>query len=180
MFFKNSPPYALQKLSAICLTTLGVSLEQLDESELLSNDEVKAHLAGAKAARVSLDFQLVLEELAKALFIALEHAPGLEQIDAGRAKAEDALKLTAFGISANDFLRLQEFLPRVSGFTSGPEGQVEIEGVLWKQSGFGHPANWRDDVADFCLSACLSAVLSIQDAPLFLTHANFPMCTTIK
>jgi len=153
-----------EKLSSLCQATLSISLEELDESELLSNGEARAHLLAAKTARTSQDFKLALEELAKVLFIALEDAPGLGRIEVGRAKAEDALKLTAFGVSANDFLRLQEFLPMVSGYPSGEDWQFQIEGVLWKQSGFGHPGNWRDDVADFCISTCSSVALSIQNA----------------
>jgi len=153
-----------EKLSSLCQATLSISLEELDESELLSNGEARAHLLAAKTARTSQDFKLALEELAKVLFIALEDAPGLGRIEVGRAKAEDALKLTAFGVSANDFLLLQEFLPMVSGYPSGEDWQFQIEGVLWKQSGFGHPGNWRDDVADFCISTCSSVALSIQNA----------------
>jgi hypothetical protein len=153
------------KVSSICRATLDISLEELDESELLSNSKVRAHLITAKAARVSQDFKLVLEELSKALFFSLEDAPGFGHIKVGRVNAEDALKLTAFGVSANDFLRLQEFLPMVSTFPTGTDWQFDVEGVLWKQSGFGHPGNWRDDVADFCTSTCLSVALSIQNAP---------------
>jgi hypothetical protein len=153
-----------EKLSGICLATLGITIEEIDESGLLVSDQVRAHLAAAKTARTSQDFKLALEELAKALFFSLEDTPGLGQIRVGRANAEDALKLTAFGVSANDFLRLQEFLPMVSSWPSGPDLRSEIEGALWKQSGFGHPGNWREEVADFCISTCLSVALCIQNA----------------
>jgi hypothetical protein len=162
------------KLSGMCHATLDISLEELDESELLANDEVRAHLVAAKAARTSQDCKLVLEELAKALFLALEQTPSLERIQVGRANAEDALKLTAFGVSANDFLRLQEFLPMVSVSAWLPVGYSEIEGVLWKQSEFGHPGNWRDEVADFCINTCLSVALSIQNAPPVPYPREFP------
>jgi hypothetical protein len=152
------------KLSSICQATLGIALKELDESDLLSNGEVRAHLDAAKTARSSQDFKVALEEVAKALFVALEDAPSLGGIEVGRAKAEDALKLTAFGVSANDFLRLQEFLPKVSSSLWVANGQTEIEGVLWKQSGSGHPGNWREEVADFCIEAGLSVALSIQNA----------------
>ena len=52
----------------------------------------------------------------------------------------------------------------VSAFPTGSDWQLDIEGVLWKQSTFGHPGNWREEVADFCISACLSVALSIQNA----------------
>jgi hypothetical protein len=42
--------------------------------------------------------------------------------------------------------------------------------ALWKQSEFGHPGNWREEVADFCIGAYLRVALSIQNAP-WLPHA---------
>jgi hypothetical protein len=154
-----------EKLSSICQATLDISLEELDESELLANAETRTHLAAAKKARASQDFKLALEEIGKALFVSLEDAPDVGGIRVGRAKAEDALKLTAFGISANDFLRLQEFLPMISGFPLVLTEKREPLEVLWKQSGFGHPGNWREDVIDFCIGTYLNVALSIQNAP---------------
>ncbi|HTT32056.1 MAG TPA: hypothetical protein VMH48_00515 [Methylomirabilota bacterium] len=162
-----------QRLSSLCEAALNISLEALDESEFVSNNEVKAHLTSAKQARERGEFKIALEELAKALFRALESTPGLEEIKTGRAKAEDALKLTGFGVSANDFLRLQEFLPMVSAVPA-PDWRLEIiEGVLWKQSDFGHPANWREDVVDFCIRTCLSVAISVQNAPSLPSPREF-------
>lgn len=94
----------------------------------------------------------------------MESAPDVGGIRVGHAKTEDALKLTAFGISANDFLRLQEFLPMVSGLPLLLTETRETPEVEWKQSEFGHPGNWNDDVVDFCMSTCLNVALSIQNA----------------
>jgi hypothetical protein len=151
-----------EKISGICREVLGISLDEVDESELLLNPDAKVHFSLAKEARASGEFRLALEEIGKALFISLENAAGLEGVRVGRAKAEDALKLTAFGISVNDFLRLQEFLPMVSA--PPPDLSVPTE-VLWQQSGFGHPGNWRKDVVDFCIGAYLGVALGIQNAP---------------
>jgi len=152
-----------EKLSSLCQTTLGISLDELDESELLINDEARAHLVAAEKARSSQDFKLAIEEIGKALFVSLEDAPDVGAIQVGETKAEDALKLTAFGISANDFLRLQEFLPIISGLPLIlTETRVPLE-VYWKQTEFGHPGNWNDDVVGFCLSTCLNVALSIQN-----------------
>ena len=154
----------LEKLSAICKATLGVALGDLDESELVTNETAKAHLTSAKQAKASQDFKRALEDIGKALFVSLEDAPDVGRIRVGRANAEDALKLTAFGVSANDFLRLQEFLPMVSGPPSFAERSEPTE-ILWKQSEFGHPGNWREEVVDFCIGAYLNVALSIQNAP---------------
>jgi Dolichyl-phosphate-mannose-protein mannosyltransferase len=104
--------------------------------------------------------------------LSLEAAPDVGGITVGRAKAEDALKLTAFGASANDFLRLQEFLPMISGFPPGLSGSPYPLDVFWKQNGFGHPGNWREDVVEFCISTYLNVALSIQHAPSILICAG--------
>jgi len=153
------------KLSQLCSATLGISLEDADESELLSNAEVKTFLAEARTAAASQDFRLALEAIGKALFVTLEDAPDMGVIDVGRAKAEDALKLTAYGVSANDFLRLQEFMPRVSGLPLWATSAREPLEVGWVQSQFGHPVNWNGEVVDFCLRTCIHAALSLQGAP---------------
>ena len=146
-----------EKLSTLCQATLNVSLEELDESELLENHEAKAYLSSAKQARSSGDHRIALEELGKALFVSLEAAPDMTQITVGRPRAEDALKLLAFGVPANDFLKLQEFLPIVLRRGEEPD-------IHWKQSKFGHPGNWREETVDFCLSTYVNVALSIQNA----------------
>jgi hypothetical protein len=153
-----------EKLSSLCKETLAISLDDLDESELVLNDEARTHLAAAKKFREAQDFKGALGEIGKALFVGLDGSLDVGAVQVGRARAEDALKLTAFGISANDFLRLQEFLPMVSGWPSSLTPEREPLEVHWKQSGFGHPGNWRDDVVDFCMSACLGVLLGIQNA----------------
>lgn len=153
-----------EKLSSLCYATLAISLDDVDESELLINDEARRHVDAAKKARDAQEFKLAIEEIGKALFVSLDDAPDMGRIQVGRAKAEDALKLTAFGISANDFLRLQEFLPMVSGFPLFLTGKREPPDVYWKQNEFGHPGNWDDDVVGFCISTYLSVALGIQNA----------------
>jgi len=154
-----------EKLSSICQATLNASLEDLDESDLLASDEARAHLAAAKLAKSSQDFKLALEEIGNALFVSLQYAPDVGGIQVGQPKAEDALKLTAFGVPANDFLRLQEFLPQIfHGEWSESSNRWAPSEPLWKQTTYGHPGNWREDVIDFCIMACLNVALSIQNA----------------
>jgi hypothetical protein len=151
-----------EKISDLCRAILKISLDDVDESELLVDADAKAHFALAKEARANGEFRLALEELGKALFVSLDNATRGETIQVGRPNAEDALKLTAFGVSVNDFLRLQEFLPMISG---PPPNIFDPTEVLWKQSGFGHPGNWRAETVDFCIGAYLRVALGIQSAP---------------
>jgi hypothetical protein len=110
------------KLSGICHATLGTSLEELDESELLVNDRVTAHLVAAKAARTHQDFKRVLEELAKSLFLALEQTPGWNEykLDAPTRKMRSNsppsafLQTTFFG-----FRNFCQWYPYRHGFRSG-------------------------------------------------------------
>jgi hypothetical protein len=53
----------------------------------------------------------------------------------------------------------------ISGFPPGLSGSPYPLDVFWKQNGFGHPGNWREDVVEFCISTYLNVALSIQHAP---------------
>lgn len=144
------------KLSDLCRATLRVSLDQVSELDLLENSDVKAHLTSAKQCGASGNHKAGLEEVGKALCVALVDHPDLWDIKVGTVKAEDALKLTAFGIPANEFLRLQQFLPSVPMFFPNP---MEAS---WAQADFGHPGNWRQDSLEFCIEACLAVAVGIQ------------------
>lgn len=148
----------LERLSNLCGSVLGKRLERISELELVFDDEVRGHLEIASQFRRNGSYDLALEEIGKALCLALQDQPDLWAIEVGKPKAEDALKLTAFGIGANDFLRLQEFLPEVSKFFSEPFQ------IFWEQSKFGHPGNWRKEVVDFCLEQCRAIVIASQSS----------------
>ncbi len=148
----------LKRLSALCNSMLGKRLEDVSELELVLNADVRAHLESAHDLRDLGKHKEGLEEVGKALCVALQEQPDFWDIEVGNPKAEDALKLAAFGVAAHEFLRLQEFMPNVSRFLSEPFA------VLWEQSKFGHPGNWRPEVVDFCLSQCRLVALSVQTA----------------
>lgn len=147
-----------ERLSALCLACLGVSLGDIDELELVLNNQVRVYLSAAKTLAGSGEFRRSLEETAKALATALDYHSDLSEVQVGRPKAEDALRLTAYGIPANEFLRLQEFMPYTID-----EGEQSFK-FLWKQSQFGHPGNWRADTASFCIGAVLSVAVSLQNS----------------
>ena len=147
------------KLSDLCKATLEKSFEEVDEAELLNSEEARACFRSAQQAQALRDFKLALEELGKTLFITLEASSDFWEIEVGVAKATDALKLTAVGVPASDFLKLQEFLPNVSRFGPDPFN------IYWRQSKFGHPANWQHDTVDYCAKTCLKVALGIQNAP---------------
>ncbi len=74
------------------------------------------------------------------------------------ARPEDAIRVVGFGIHGNDFLALQQFLPRVRRYSS------EANILQWKQSAFGHPGNWREDSAEFCLRTFVDVAVKLQGA----------------
>jgi hypothetical protein len=147
-----------ERLSSACQAALGVALDDVDELELVQSAVVKDHLFAAKQLAALRQFKAALQEIGKALSVGLQENSDLWRIAVGRPKAEDALKLTAFGISANRFLRLQEFLPCVSVYLS------QTFRITWTQSKLGHPGNWRADAVEFCLKACLEVILGTQTA----------------
>lgn len=145
-------------VSIWCEKYLVISLDDLDESDMISDPNVRKQYDIAKKIFVDGDLKGVLENLAIALHLLFESNRALRNLHVGTPRAEDALKLSAFGVHANEFLALQEFLPRAY---SGANGQIKID---WEQEKFGHPVNWRQDSSEFCLKAFVSVALRIQDA----------------
>jgi hypothetical protein len=92
------------------------------------------------------------------MFFLFRESAGLRSLSIGRADATDAIKLSGFGVHANDYLVLQEFLPEVR------EKRDDTLEVIWRQESFGHPGNWREDAAIFCLKTFLDVALKIQAA----------------
>jgi hypothetical protein len=137
---------------------LGVSLDDLDESGLLRSPRVVAKYEAAKAAAEGQGYREAFERLAEGLQILFAENPALRGLQVGRPNPEDAIRLTGFGVHANDFLALQEFLPEVVN------GFLGVGVVRWKQSKFGHPGNWREDAVGFCLRVFLDVALKIQHA----------------
>ncbi|MCK4817870.1 hypothetical protein KA005_19015 [bacterium] len=137
-----------------CETYLEISFDDLDESDMISDADVKKQYDIAKQAFTDGDNKGVLENLAISLHLLFESNRALRDLHVGTPSAEDALKLSAFGVHANEFLALQEFLPSCY---SGAE-------IYWDQEKYGHPANWRQDAAEFCLKAFVSVAFRIQDA----------------
>jgi len=145
-------------VSTWCKQYLDCELDELDESTLISNQEIKQYFNLAQQAYRQDKYREVLENLALAAHALFRSNSVLRGLVVGNSRAEDALKLSAFGVHANDYLGLQEFLPQV---VERQRGTVEVK---WEQEKFGHPGNWRKEAADFCLRTFLHIALCIQDA----------------
>jgi len=152
-----------------CREYLGVAMEDLDESVLVASEQVKRRYDSAKEALSNRAYKAVFEQLALALESLIRENLALGSIQAGRARPEDAIRLSGFGVHANDFLALQEFLPQVEGFSDADFT------VRWKQSEYGHPGNWNEHIARFCLKTFLDVALKIQHAPWVPVAATFGM-----
>jgi hypothetical protein len=141
---------------------LGILLQiffaDLDESALLSDENVKCLYDRAKHSAAQREFKTALEEIALALSLVFEENSALRGLTAGDPSSDDAIKLSGFGVHANDFLALQQFLPQVGRY--GNEKGVP----QWKQSRFGHPGNWREQTVDFCLRTFVDVATKIQGA----------------
>ncbi len=145
-------------LSIWCQDLLNISLNGLDNSILIQNKEIKKLYDEAKKEETNGNYQQVLELLGKALYILFEENNALRAMPVGTSKAEDAIKLAAFGVHANDYLVLQDFLPKV---TQESDGDFSIR---WTQENFGHPGNWREESVSFCMRVFLDLALKIQNA----------------
>jgi hypothetical protein len=144
-------------MSVWCQEYLGLSLEDLDESNLISDDAVKTYYDAASEALKAGKYQQCFEQLSLACQNLFEGNRALRNLTVGTARAEDAIKLAAYGVHANDYLALQQFLPEVSEVEAGPL-------IRWQQEQFGHPGNWTKYNAEFAMRAFIDLALRIQDA----------------
>ena len=147
-------------ISVWCEKYLSISIDDLDESALISNADVKILVNKAKEKLNQGDYKGVLEEVAFAMQTLFDSNKALRNLVVGHARAEDAIKLSAFGVHSNDFLALQEFLPSLI-YRPGGAGRLFIK---WSQGKFGHPANWTQSTAEFSLRTFVNVTLRIQDA----------------
>ena len=144
-------------VSSWCKKYLNISFEDIDESDMISDPEIKKQYDIARKCFAENDYKSTLENIGRALYSLFESNKALRNLQVGKSRAEDALKLSAFGVHANEFLALQEFLPQITS----PDNELKIS---WEQENFGHPANWRQNAAEFCLKTFVSVTLRIQDA----------------
>jgi hypothetical protein len=149
---------AFQHIVKWCSDDLDESFADLDESALLLDRNVKRLYDEAKQSARGGDYKGTLEKLALALSIVFEENDALRGFEAGDASTEDAIRVVGFGIHGNDFLALQQFLPRVSRW--GAKAKVP----QWTQSAFGHPGNWRERSAEFCLRTFVDVAVKLQGA----------------
>jgi len=145
-------------VSGWCQDYLSLPLDDVDESALIRDTGVKQSYDSAVEAFHRDDYKAVFELLAFATGKLFDSNKALRNLVVGLPKAEDAIKLAAFGVHANDFLALQEFLPRL--VYSREHNPL----VKWEQEKHGHPANWNRDAAEFCLRTFVDVALRIQDA----------------
>jgi|GEM_PF-2327281 len=146
-------------ISECCKKYLDISFDDLDESDMLSDPEVKKLYDIAREKFSTADYKGVFETLAIALYSLFDSNQALRNLKVGIPRAEDAIKLSAFGVHANEFFALQEFLPRIYHNRASDRDEVG-----WDQEKFGHPANWRLATADFSLKTFIRIALCIQDA----------------
>ncbi len=117
-------------LSELCQQYLGLSLDDLDESALIKDREVKEWYDKAKNALQQGQYKESLEYLAYAAEALFKSNRALRNLTVGNPRAEDAIRLAAFGVHANDYLALQEFLPSLSF----KPGQYNKGVVRWEQA----------------------------------------------
>jgi hypothetical protein len=146
-------------VSEWCREYLGRSIDELDESVLIRDEKVKEWHKKAKEALEQGQFRESLEHLAYATEALFSSNRALRGLIIGKSRAEDAIKLAAFGVHANDYLALQEFLPSLV-LKRGHDQPA----VKWEQKKYGHPGNWTRYAAEFALKTFVDVALRIQDA----------------
>lgn len=145
-------------ISNWCLHYLKIEFADLDESYMISDPGVKELYYAAKEALAQNNYKGAFEIIACALRTLYDSNQALRNLRVGEPRAEDAIKLSAFGVHANEILVMQEFLPFVY---KTRDGQFKFN---WDQNKFGHYANWTDESVEFCLKTFVNVALRIQHA----------------
>ncbi len=145
-------------VSEWCMKYIGLPFEHIDESVLITDPGVQGYYQAALKSLSQQDYKQGLEQLGLATETLFNSNRALRNLSVGTPKAEDAIKLSAFGVHANDYLALQEFLPTI---IRKPDGEYK---VFWQQEKFGHPANWTKESLSFALKTFVHAAVRIQDA----------------
>jgi hypothetical protein len=151
------------------LRYLGLSLDELDDSVLLEDKDIKSNYDEARHLFSTGAYREVMEKLTLALRIVFDKHPALGDFSVGVPSAMYAIKLAAFGVDSNNFLSLQQFLPTVirkNNSTWEPR---------WDQKKYGHPGNWREDNAQFCLATFLDVAIKTQSAPWTPSPVEFDL-----
>ena len=143
-------------ISEWCADYLQLAFEELDQSVLIVDTDVRYLFQQAKKSVEQGLYQQAFEHIATALMVAFNKCNALSGFEAGKADAEQALRIASFGVPANDFLSLQHFLPYADSAGKNPP--------QWKQSQYGHAGNWSSLNAEFCLNTGVNVVVKIQDA----------------
>jgi len=144
-------------MNKICQEYLSIDIESLSEVDLIENANVRTFVRDAASAIDHEEWRSVLESLAKAMVSLFESNQALRGLAVGTPASEDAIKLASYGVHANDYLALQEFLPQAWK----SDDTITCE---WNVEKFGHPGNWRREPAEFCFSTFLHLAICIQHA----------------
>lgn len=169
--WKRVGPLTWDYISDWCNEYLGLALEDLDQSALIADLKVKEDYAASCEACRNREFKKLLEHLGVACNALFWSNRALNSLSVGVARTEDAIKLTAFGVRANEYLALQQFLPKVLKFPSVQKPPV----IIWDQKKYGHPANWTETNVRFCLRAFVELALRIQNADSIPGPSEFLM-----
>lgn len=164
-----------EHVSDWCSEYIGFALDDLDQSALIANPDVKTHFESARESLTNAMFKESLEKLGLACYALFKSNQALRNLVVGQARAEDAIKLAAFGVHANDYLALQEFLPFV-----GISFRSQEPLLRWEQKQYGHPGNWTEANAHFCLNTFLQVALRIQDADFIPGALEFDLLYQYK
>jgi hypothetical protein len=140
-----------------CTKYLDLAIDQLDESALIETLEIRQEFSRARSLFSSQAYKEVLESVALALNRLFRSNVALRGLIVGDSSAKTAVKLAGFGVHANDFIALQEFLPSVNTIGDQPT-------ISWAREKYGHPGNWTEHSAYFCWQTAVRIAIQIQHA----------------
>lgn len=149
-------------LNDACLAVFNLRLIEVDTSDLIEDVEAHSLIKEAKQLKKDEFFKESLEKTGLALDRINWSPSNLPYISLGKADPHLALLLSGYGIDPSSFIVLQELLPR-----------IQLNGPKWTLHQNGHPHNWVEENASFCLDTAVQIILLLQRAPHRPRPINF-------
>ncbi len=115
--------FVFQHIMKWCQDLLGIPFGDLDESASLQDEDAKRLYDGAKQSAAQGHFKLALERIAVALSVVYGENAALRGLAVGVPRSDDAIRLSGFGVHANDFLALATSCPVLRFMARMPEYQ---------------------------------------------------------
>lgn len=155
---------------ALCSTYLAVDFDSASLKSLIREERVRLYVEGAEAHIAGARFEEALTSLAHAMFIICDRyrLPILQGLGQDQQDVQfpdifstyQTVELLGHGVDPYLYHRFKNLTPRIGRRAADHESLV-----VWWEKDYGHPGNWTERNARFCLNFCVETALKFQREP---------------